>query len=57
MFIDLHMHEMRNSGDSYLTLEEIVEIAIDVATKVMNKDMDTKTNKALVEDFVEEVVN
>lgn len=27
MFIDLHMHEMRNSGDSYLTLEEIVEIA------------------------------
>ena len=37
--------------------QEIVEIAIDVATKVMNKDMDTKTNKALVEDFVEEVVN
>ena len=37
--------------------QEIVEIAIDVATKVMNKDMDTKTNKALVEDFIEEVVN
>lgn len=37
--------------------QEIVEVAIDVATKVMNKDMDTKTNKALVEDFVEEVVN
>ena len=27
MFIDLHMHEMRNSGDSFLALEEIVEIA------------------------------
>ena len=37
--------------------QEIVEVAIDVATKVMNKEMDTKTNKALVEDFVEEVVN
>ena len=37
--------------------QEIVEVAIDVASKVMNKEMDTKTNKALVEDFVEEVVN
>lgn len=37
--------------------QEIVEVAINVATKVMNKEMDTKTNKALVEDFVEEVVN
>ena len=37
--------------------QEIVEVAIEVATKVMNKEMDTKTNKALVEDFVEEVVN
>ena len=37
--------------------QEIVEVSIDVATKVMNKEMDTKTNKALVEDFVEEVVN
>jgi len=37
--------------------QEIVEIAIDVATKVMDKDMDTNTNKALVENFVEEVVN
>lgn len=37
--------------------QEIVEVAIDVATKVMNKEMDTKTNKVLVEDFVEEVVN
>lgn len=37
--------------------QEIVEVAIDVATKVMNQKMDTKTNKALVEDFVEEVVN
>ena len=27
MFIDLHMHEMRYSGDSFLPLEEIVEIA------------------------------
>lgn len=27
MLIDLHMHEMRNSGDSFLPLEEIVEIA------------------------------
>lgn len=27
MFIDLHMHEMRNSGDSFLSLEEIVETA------------------------------
>ncbi len=27
MFIDLHMHEMRNSKDSFLALEEIVEIA------------------------------
>lgn len=27
MFIDLHMHEMRYSKDSFLALEEIVEIA------------------------------
>lgn len=37
--------------------QEIVEVAIEVATKVMNKEIDTKTNKALIEDFVEEVVN
>lgn len=27
MFIDLHVHEMRNSLDSFLALEEIVELA------------------------------
>lgn len=27
MFIDMHMHEMRNSSDSFLRLEEMVEIA------------------------------
>lgn len=37
--------------------QEIVEIAIDVASKVMNKEMDNQTNKALVENFVEDVVN
>lgn len=37
--------------------QEIVEVAIDVASKVMNKEMDNQANKALVESFVEEVVN
>ena len=37
--------------------EEIVNVAIDVAIKVMNQQMDQKTNEALVKDFVDEVVN
>lgn len=37
--------------------EEIVDIAVAVATKVMNKDMDTSTNDALIKDFVDHVVN
>lgn len=35
--------------------EEMVDIAIDVASQVMQKDMNTKENKALVEDFVKKV--
>lgn len=27
MFIDMHMHEMRNSSDSFLLLEQMVELA------------------------------
>jgi len=37
--------------------EEIIGVALDAATKVMNKDMDTPTNNALIEDFVNQVVN
>lgn len=37
--------------------QEIVDVAIEVATKVMNKDMDTKTNEELVKSFVDDVVN
>ncbi|WP_249029352.1 F0F1 ATP synthase subunit B [Tannockella kyphosi] len=37
--------------------EEIVLVAMDVASKVMNQQMDDSTNKALIESFVEEVVN
>ena len=35
--------------------EEMIDIAIDVASQVMHKDMNTKENKALVEDFVKKV--
>ncbi len=36
--------------------EEIVDIAMEIATKVMNKDMNSKENEALVEEFVSKVV-
>ena len=37
--------------------EEIVDIAIEVATKIIQKEMNTKQNQELVEEFVEKVVN
>ena len=37
--------------------EEIVDIAMEVATKIMKKEMDTKENEKLVNEFVEEVMN
>ncbi len=37
--------------------EEMITIAMDVATKIMNKDMNTSDNKVLVEEFIEKVVN
>ena len=37
--------------------EEIVDVAVEIASKVVGKQMDEKTNKALVEDFCKEVVN
>lgn len=36
--------------------EEIVDIAMDVATKIMKKEMNTKENEKLVHEFVEEVI-
>ncbi|WP_050636913.1 F0F1 ATP synthase subunit B [Candidatus Stoquefichus sp. SB1] len=36
--------------------EEIVDIAMDVATKIMKKEMNTKENEKLVNEFVEEVI-
>ena len=36
--------------------EEIVDIAMEIATKVMNKDMNSKENEALVDEFVSKVV-
>ncbi len=37
--------------------EEIVNVAIDVATKVMEKEIDTDTNRAMIDEFVDDVVN
>ena len=37
--------------------EEMVDIAMEVATKIMNKEMNTKENQVLIEEFVEKVVN
>ena len=37
--------------------KEIVEVAVEVATKVMDQNMNTEANKALVDDFVKQVVN
>lgn len=37
--------------------EEIVNVAIDVATKVMEKEIDTETNRAMIDEFVDDVVN
>ena len=35
----------------------MVGIAIEVAAKVLSKEMNTKENQQMVEDFVEKVVN
>lgn len=37
--------------------EEIVDIALDVASKVMEKDMNTTTNEQLADGFVRDVIN
>ena len=37
--------------------KEIVDVAVEVATKVMDQNMNTEANKALVDDFVKQVVN
>ena len=37
--------------------EEMVTIAMEVATKVMNKEMNSEENKKMVEDFVSKVTN
>lgn len=37
--------------------EEIVDIAAEVATKIMDKNMDQATNDKMVKNFVDEVVN
>ena len=36
---------------------EIVDIATQVAEKIMNKEMDAAANDAMVKDFVDKVVN
>ena len=36
--------------------EEIVDIAMEIATKIMNKDMNSKDNEALGDEFVSKVV-
>ena len=37
--------------------KEIVDVAFEVASKVMNKDYDSKTNVEFVEEFIKDVVN
>lgn len=37
--------------------KEMVNIAIEAATKVMSKEMDSKENQQMVEDFVDQVVH
>ncbi|UTY40369.1 F0F1 ATP synthase subunit B [Allocoprobacillus halotolerans] len=37
--------------------KEMVDIAIEAATKVMSKEMNTKENQQMVEDFVDQVVH
>ena len=37
--------------------KEIVDVAVEVATKVMDQNMNTEANKALVDDFVKQVIN
>lgn len=36
--------------------EQIVDVATDVAKKIMNKEMDAQTNDKMVQDFVDEVM-
>lgn len=36
--------------------EEMIDIAMEIATKIMNKDMNSEENKALVDEFVSKVV-
>lgn len=57
--IELASREIENqkAKASSQMKEEIVLVAMDVATKVMNQQMDDSKNKALIESFVEEVVN
>ena len=37
--------------------KEIVDIAAEVAEKIMNKEMDLSANNEMVQKFVDEVVN
>ena len=37
--------------------KEIVDVAVEVATKVIDQNMNTEANKALVDDFVKQVIN
>ncbi|MFQ6792530.1 MAG: F0F1 ATP synthase subunit B [Thomasclavelia sp.] len=37
--------------------EEIVNVAIEVASKVMEKEIDTETNRNMIDEFVDDVIN
>lgn len=56
MFIDMHMHEMRNSSDSFLKLEEIVTLAkkrgLDA---ICITDHDNMGGKAFAEEYSRKV--
>ena len=42
--------------DGYDISQEMIDIAMEVATKIMNKDMNTQANQDLVEEFIDKVV-
>ena len=56
MFIDMHMHEMRNSSDSFLLLEQMVELAkVRGLGAICITDHDNMNGKEFIEEYSRKV--
>ena len=56
MFIDMHLHEMRNSSDSFLLLEQMVELAkVRGLGAICITDHDNMNGKEFIEEYSRKV--